>query len=174
MCCLERLMFRKCRRVQHERHCRNSISHAQKIHSCKPHNPSLKPKLARVYFFSTQEKLKTKKIPTSKIKLRNRTVLNLTVPTSIVRVLRRKFCADIGQTPLRTKQSSHNIKIKRNNFFEGFVGYRSVVLLMKCARENFCNRGKRCKRFYLFVAKFSRTVSLLILQKITSLIPSSL
>ena len=121
-----------------------------------------------VFFSPTQEKLKNKKSPPlQKIKLRNRTVLNLTVPTSIVRVLRRKFCADIGQTPLRTRsRAAANIKIKRNNFFEGFVGYRSVVLLMKCVQEKiFATEENGVNDFIYLLQKFSRTVSLLILQK---------
>lgn len=62
--------------------------------------------------------------------------------------------------------TADNIKIKRNNFFEGFVGYRSVVLLMKCVQEKiFATEENGVNDFIYLLQKFSRTVSLLILQK---------
>ena len=49
----------------------------QKIHFCNSHKATLKPKIAKEYFFSTQRKIKKQKIAlTEKIKLRNRTADN--------------------------------------------------------------------------------------------------
>jgi len=48
----------------------------QKIHSCNSHKATLKPKIAKEYFFSTQRKIKKKIALTEKIKLRNRTADN--------------------------------------------------------------------------------------------------
>jgi len=65
----------------------------------------------------------------------------------------------------QTAAHAHNIKIKRNNFFKGFVGYRKYVLLTNILQVQKMRTTLRCKlSFYLF-AFFAERVSLLISQK---------
>jgi hypothetical protein len=65
----------------------------------------------------------------------------------------------------QTAAHAGNIKIKRNNFFEEFVGYWKCVLLMKCLQVQKMRTTLRCKlSFYLF-AFFAGSVSLRISQK---------
>ena len=52
---------------------------------------------------------------------------------------------------MRAVEYSDNIKIKRNNYFEGCVGYRKCVHLMNILQVQKMRTTLRCKlSFYLF------------------------
>jgi len=52
---------------------------------------------------------------------------------------------------------NRHIKIKRNNFFEGFVGYQTVALLMKCVQEKiFATEESGRKSFFICCKNFQR------------------
>jgi len=107
----------------------------KKIHSCKPLNAMLKPKLAREYFF-LQPKKNFFPPFLFLIKLfrhRTGTVLYQTVGASNVNSFADRFVYDIGQTQLRCEKSgdTHNM---------GYTTMRGSVLRMTvlCKVEHLC------------------------------------
>jgi len=84
----------------------------KKIHSCKPHKPTLEPKLAREYFFLQPKKKKFPSLLFLKKLFSQRTgfVPNRTDIASNVNRFVGQVCADIGQTLFHCGKSgdTHN------------------------------------------------------------------
>jgi hypothetical protein len=100
-----------------------------------------------------------------KIKSPNRIVLTRTDIALNVNRFGQSECK-LDTAHLRTDSTAaDNIKIKRNNFFEGFIGYQTFLLLMKCVQVQKMRTTLWHKFFFYLFAFFAESVSLLIPQK---------
>ena len=127
----------------------------KKIHSCKPHKATLKPKLAREYFFLPPKKkfflpflFLIKLFPH-----RTGSVLNPTVYASNVNLFGQSLCG-LRTEPLRGESKpAGNIKLSEILKKGAVVVNQSAVLLMKCVQVQFFATQESGRNFFYFVAK---------------------
>jgi hypothetical protein len=116
----------------------------------------------RVFFSPPQEKLKNKKFPSlQKNKTSfHRTVQTLTDTALNVNRLEQSVCEIRSESLRIDSRAAANIKIKRNLKKKGFIGSRTVVLLMKYVQVQKMRTTLWHKFFIYLFAFFAGTVSL--------------